>query len=159
MASKKDDGQRIFASNRAARHNFHIDERLEAGLALTGPEVKSVREGKVVLKDAFASVKNGEVFLHRVHITPYSYATHIPQDPERSRKLLLHRREILKLTKQTTQEGYTLVPLRLYLKNGVIKVEIGVAKGKKQYDKRDSQKKESARRDIEAALARRQKGR
>jgi SsrA-binding protein len=117
-----------------------------------------VREGKVVLKDAFAAVKDGEVFLHNLHISPYSYATAVTQEPDRSRKLLLHKREIDKLFKLTRQDGYTLVPTRLYLKDGRIKCEIGVAKGKKVHDKRESKKKESARRDIQAALARHRKG-
>ena len=159
MAKSKEDSPRVFATNRAARHNYHIVERLEAGLVLSGPEVKSVRDSKVVLKDAFATVKNLEVFLHNMHISPYKHAVHVPQAPERTRKLLLHRREILKLTKQTRQEGFTVVPLRLYLKNGVIKCELGVAKGKKMYDKRATKKEDAAKREIQAALARRQKGR
>ncbi len=159
MAAKPEAEQKVFATNRAARFNYHIVERLEAGLVLTGPEVKSVREGKVVLKDAFAAVKDGEVFLHNMYISPYSYAASVPQDPDRSRKLLLHKREIAKLLKLTRQDGYTLVPVRLYLKGGRIKCELGVAKGKKLHDKREAKKKESARRDIQAALARHRKGR
>jgi SsrA-binding protein len=156
---KSDGAHKVFATNRSARFHYHIVERIEAGLALTGPEVKSVRQGKVVLKDAFATVKDGEAYLHHVHITPYVHARVESQDPERSRKLLLHKREIAKLFKQTRQEGFTLVPIRLYLKNGVVKCELGVAKGKKVYDKRASKKEESARREIQAALGRRRKGR
>ena len=159
MARKPDDSRRVFATNRAARFNYTIVDQIETGLSLLGAEVKSVREGKVVLKDAFATVKEGEVFLHNMHISPYAYATGAKLDPERSRKLLLHRREIRKLERQVRQEGFTLVPVRLYLHHGVVKCELGIAKGKRQYDKRASKREEAARREIRAALARRQKGR
>jgi SsrA-binding protein len=158
VSRKQDGSDRVFATNRSARFQYHIVQRLEAGLVLTGPEVKSVRAGKVVLKDAFATVKDGEVYLHHVHISPYVHTRVETQDPERSRKLLLHRREIAKLYKQTRQEGYTLVPIRLYLKNGLVKCELGVAKGKKLYDKRASKKEESMRREIQAEMGRRRKG-
>ncbi|MFQ5671251.1 MAG: SsrA-binding protein SmpB [Acidobacteriota bacterium] len=157
MAKKQADSWRNFATNRAARFHYHILERLEAGISLTGPEVKSVRDGKVVLKDAFATVTDGEVFLHKVHIASYVHAPTETQDPERRRKLLLHKREIAKLQKQTRQAGFTLVPTRLYLERGRIKCEIGVAKGKKLFDKRAAKKEESARHEIRAALARRRK--
>lgn len=159
MAKKQDDSLRVFTTNRAARFNYHIVDRIETGLSLLGPEVKSVRQGKVALKDAFATIKNGEVFLHNMHITPYAYATAGGLDPDRSRKLLLHRREIRKLDRRIRQEGFTLVPVRLYLKNGVIKCELGVAKGKKQYDKRAAKKEDAVRREIRAALSRNRKGR
>lgn len=149
----------MFATNRAARHNYLIVSTLEAGLVLAGAEVKSVRGGKVVLKDAFATIRDGEVHLHNMHISPYVHATGTRLDPDRSRKLLLHRREIRKLERRIKQEGFTLVPMRLYLARGVVKCEIGLAKGKKQYDKRAAKREEDARRDMRAALARRQKGR
>ncbi len=158
MSRKGDDGRKVFARNRTARHNYLIVEELEAGLVLTGAEVKSVREGKVVLKDAFASVQEGEVFLHNMHISPYKHSQVEAQDPERRRKLLLHRREILKLHRQTRQDGLTIVPLRLYLEHGVIKCELGVAKGKKTHDKRAASKEESARREIRNAMGRSRKG-
>jgi len=158
MSRKDDDGRKVFARNRAARHNYLIVEELEAGLVLTGAEVKSVRAGKVVLKDAFASVQDGEVFLHNMHISPYTHARVEVQDPERSRKLLLHRREILKLQRQIRQEGLTIVPLRLYLERGVIKCQLGVAKGKKTHDKRAAKKEESARREMRNAMGRQRKG-
>lgn len=158
MSRKDDDGRKVFARNRAARHNYLIVEELEAGLVLTGAEVKSVRAGKVVLKDAFASVQDGEVFLHNMHISPYTHAPVEVQDPERSRKLLLHRREILKLQRQIRQDGLTIVPLRLYLGRGVIKCQLGVAKGKKTHDKRAAKKEESARREMRNAMGRQRKG-
>jgi len=159
MPARKDEAVRVFASNRQARHNYHIVETLEAGLVLTGPEVKSVRDGKVVLKDAFAIVRGGEVFLHNAHITPYSHARTVEQEPERARKLLLHKREILKLERQSRLEGQTLVPLRLYLLGGVIKCELAVAKGKKQHDKRAAAREDQAKRDMRDAMGRRAKGR
>jgi len=158
MSRKDGDSRKVFARNRAARHNYLILDELEAGLVLTGAEVKSVRAGKVVLKDAFAAVQDGEVFLHNMHISPYTHARVEAQDPERSRKLLLHRREILKLQRQIRQEGLTIVPLRLYLEHGVIKCELGVAKGKKTHDKRAASKEQSARREIRNAMGRARKG-
>jgi SsrA-binding protein len=144
----KDDNPTL-ASNRSASHEYHLLERLEAGIALTGPEVKSCRAGKVNLKDAYARVKDGEVFLHNAHVSPYDKADRDDDDPLRPRKLLLHRREILKLQKESEQGGMTLVPTRLYLKGGLIKLEIAVAKGKKLYDKRDASRKQEAQREIE----------
>ena len=158
MSRKKDDGRKVFAKNRAARHNYLIVDELEAGLVLTGAEVKSVRAGKVVLKDAFASIRDGEVFLHNMHIAPYTHARTEAQDPERSRKLLLHRREIFKLNRQVRQEGLTLIPLCLYLGRGVIKCQLGVGKGKKTHDKRAAQKDEVMRREIRDAVGRGRKG-
>jgi SsrA-binding protein len=155
--SPKEETARNFATNRAASFNYHILERIETGLVLTGAEVKSVRAGSAVLKDAFAAVRDGEIFLHNVHISPYSHAPAARHEPERSRKLLLHKRQILKLHQQTRQEGLTLVPLRLYLKDGKIKCELGVAKGKKVHDKRATRREEEARRDLRDTLARRRK--
>lgn len=158
MSRKKDDDRKVFARNRAARHNYLVLEELEAGLVLTGAEVKSVRGGKVVLKDAFASVQDGEVFLHNMHISPYTHARVEVQDPDRRRKLLLHRREITKLQRQIRQDGLTIIPLRLYLGRGVIKCELGVAKGKKTHDKRAASKEQSARQEIRNAMGRSRKG-
>ncbi|MFQ5766433.1 MAG: SsrA-binding protein SmpB [Acidobacteriota bacterium] len=158
MTAKKDEARSVFATNRAARFHYLIVDRIETGMVLTGAEVKSVRAGKVVLKDAFATIKEGEVFLHNVHISPYIHARASLQDPDRSRKLLLHRREITKLEKQTNQEGFTLIPVQLHLNNGRIKCVLGIGKGKKMYDKRAASKERSAKREIRAAYGRRRKG-
>ena len=158
MSRKPDDDQKVFARNRAARHNYHIIDHLEAGLVLTGSEVKSVRDGKVVIKDAFASIRDGEIFLLNMHISPSSHARVEAHEPERSRKLLLHRREIHKLQRKIRQEGLTLVPLRIYLGRGVIKCELGLAKGKKSHDKRAAKKEEVVRRETRDAIGRSRKG-
>ncbi|NLM53963.1 MAG: SsrA-binding protein SmpB [Firmicutes bacterium] len=139
-----DNYQRI-AENRKARHDYHIEETIEAGIALQGTEVKSLRLGRVNLRDSYAKVENGEVFLHGVHISPYEQGNRFNHDPLRVRKLLLHKREIRRLIGKTREEGYTLVPTKLYFKNGKCKVELALAKGKKLYDKRDA----IARRDAE----------
>ena len=144
--------EKDLARNRAAFHNYLISERLEAGIVLTGTEVKSLRAGAANLKDAFARVKDGEVFLLNCHISPYSHGTSFNHDPLRPRKLLLNRREILKLGKEQDLAGQTLVPLRIYLKDGRIKVEIGVGKGKKAYDKRESAKRATMKREAESAV-------
>jgi SsrA-binding protein len=158
MSRKPDDDHKVFARNRAASHNYYIVDHLEAGLVLTGSEVKSVRDGKVVIKDAFASIRNGEIFLLNMHISPYSHARVEAHEPERSRKLLLHRREIHKLQRKIRQEGLTLVPLRIYLGRGVIKCELGLAKGKKSHDKRAAKKEEVVRRETRDAIGRSRKG-
>jgi len=138
------------ASNRAAGHQFHLLKRFEAGIVLLGSEVKSIRAGKISLKEAYARVTNNELFLHNAHISPYTHARGEDLDPLRRRKLLLHAAEIRKLVKETTSGGATLVPTRVYLKNGRIKVEIAVARGKKLHDKRES----SRRREVEREMAR-----
>jgi SsrA-binding protein len=158
MSRKKDDDRKVFASNRAARHNYLIVDQLEAGLVLIGSEVKSVRAGKVVIKDAFASIRDGEVFLHNMHISPYTHARVEAHEPERSRKLLLHRREIFKLQRRIHHDGLTLVPLRIYLGRGVIKCELGLAKGKKSHDKRAAKKEEVVRREMRDSMGRARKG-
>lgn len=141
------EGEKIVATNRKARHEYHIGERLEAGIALHGTEVKSLREGKANLQDAYCTIQNGDVTLMNCHISPYSHGTDANHEPLRPRRLLLHRREILKLKKAVDQKGFTLIPLRIYFKRGLAKVEIGVARGKKQYDKRaDIADRESRRR-------------
>lgn len=145
---------KVVARNRKASHDYHIIDSIEAGIVLTGTEVKSIREGRVNLKDSFALIKHGEVILKNMHISKYSKNTGYDLDPLRDRKLLLHRKEILKLARLVDEKGITLVPLKLYLKNGFVKIELGIVKGKKQYDKR----KEIARRDIERELKRTIKG-
>ena len=127
---------KIITSNRRARREYHITETLEAGLALQGTEVKSLRAGRANLQDAFCKVEGGEVFMVNAHISPYSHGNLNNHDPLRPRKLLLHKREIGKLKKATQQKGFTIIPLKLYFKNGLAKVEIGLARGKKLYDKR-----------------------
>ena len=158
MSRKKDDDHKVFASNRAARHNYLIVDQLEAGLVLIGSEVKSVRAGKVVIKDAFAVIRDNEVFLHNMHISPYTHARVEAHEPERSRKLLLHRREIFKLQRRIRHDGLTLVPLRIYLGRGVIKCELGLAKGKKSHDKRATKKEEVVRREMRDSMGRARKG-
>lgn len=148
------DSFKQIADNRKARHDFHIEETFEAGIALQGTEVKSLRLGRVNLRDSFARVEKGEVFLHGVHISPYEQGNRFNHDPLRVRKLLLHKREIRRLIGKTREEGYTLVPLKLYFKNGKCKVELALAKGKKLYDKRDSIAKRDAERRARQASAR-----
>ena len=125
-----------FARNKKALHDFDIEETYEAGIQLTGPEVKSIREGRANLKESYARVRDGEVFLVGAHVSPYENATHREQLPTRDRKLLLHRREIARLTGKSQEEGKTLIPLKLYSKNGLVKLQIAVASRKRQYDKR-----------------------
>lgn len=138
---------KILAQNKKARFNFEILETYEAGIELKGTEVKSIRLGKINLGEGFASIDNSEVFLKQVHISPYEQGNIFNVDPLRPRKLLLHKYEIQKLIGETTQKGYTLVPLKMYLKRGKVKIEIGLAKGKKNYDKREAlQKKDTERR-------------
>jgi len=146
---------KLIAQNRKARHDYHIEETYEAGLVLVGTEVKSCRAGKANLGDAYAVVKDGEAWLLGCHISPYSHGNRANHDPVRPRKLLLHRSEIAKLRVATTQEGRTLVPLRLYFKHGLAKAEVAVARGKKLYDKRHDQAERDARRSMQRELGRR----
>ncbi len=152
-----DEGIKIIAQNRKARHDYFIEETYEAGIVLAGTEVKSVRQGNVNLRDSYAVIKDGEVFLYNMHISPYEKGNIFNRDPLRTRKLLLNRREINKLTGYVQQKGYTLVPLKVYLKRGWVKVELAVARGKKSYDKRQSIAKRDAQREIERAFRERQK--
>ncbi|MBL7575774.1 SsrA-binding protein [Peptoniphilus asaccharolyticus DSM 20463] len=140
------------ASNRKARHDYFIQDTLEVGIVLVGTEVKSLRQGKANLKDSYASISGGEVFVEGMHISPYEQGNIFNVDPMRKRKLLLNRTEIRKLEKELTIKGNTLVPLKLYLKNGRVKMELAVAKGKKLYDKRDTMAKKDADRKIQQAL-------
>lgn len=151
------DGIKVVAQNKRARHDYHIEETMEAGLVLTGTEIKSIRAGKVQLKDSFARIQQGEVFLHNMHISPYEQGNRYNHDPLRTRKLLLQRRQINKLIGLTKEKGYALVPLKLYLKNGFAKLDLALGKGKKLYDKRETLKKRDADREAQRALRERQK--
>ena len=142
--------QKIVAKNKKAFHDYHIDQTFEAGLVLNGPEVKSLRAGKANLRDGYAQVKDGEVYLYNVHISPYSFATHISPDPLRVRKLLLNRQEICKLIGKLHEKGIALIPLKIYfIENGKAKIELGLARGKKLYDKRAALKEKQTNREIE----------
>jgi SsrA-binding protein len=152
---RKEQTETVVATNRTAFHDYAIEEKLEAGIVLRGTEVKSLREGKVNLRDSYASVDHEEVILHNCHITPYSHGNIMNHDPLRPRKLLLHRKEISKLLGKTQQKGLTIVPLRIYFSpHGKAKVEIALAKGKKQYDRRETIKTREAGREVERALKR-----
>lgn len=148
---------KTIAQNKKAYHDYFIEETFEAGLVLQGTEIKAIRAGRVNLKDSYAQIKNGEMFLFGMHISPYEQGNRYNHDPLRTRKLLLHRKEINKLIGETKEQGYSIVPVKLYLKNGYAKVLIGLAKGKKKYDKREDLKKKEAKRDIERAFRDRQK--
>lgn len=150
MAIQK--GVKSVASNRKAFHDYFIEDRYEAGIALSGTEVKSIRAGKVNLKDSFCQIKNGELFVYGMHISPYEKGNIFNRDPMRDRKLLMHKREILKLQAKIQQDGYALIPLSLYLKDSRVKVELGLAKGKKLYDKRATAADRSAKREIDRAM-------
>jgi SsrA-binding protein len=152
MAAKTDAGEKLIASNKKAFHDYFIVQKFEAGLALTGTEVKSLRAGRANLKDSYVTIKDGEAFLLGAHISPYTHGNLENHDPERTRKLLLHRKELEKLKKETTEKGLTVVPLRLYFKGARVKAEIAVVRGKKQYDKRDTEKKREADRETAAAI-------
>lgn len=148
---------KLIAQNKKARHDYFIEETYEAGMILQGTEIKSIRAGRVNLKDSFARIQNGELFLHNVHISPYEQGNRYNHDPLRTRKLLLHRKEINKLIGESKEQGYSIIPLKIYIKNGYAKVLIGLAKGKKKYDKREELKRKEAKRDIERAFRERQK--
>lgn len=145
-------GIKIIAENRKAFHDYFIDERFECGVELSGTEVKSLRAGKVNLKDSYCQVKDGEIFLIGVHISPYENGNRFNLDPMRNRKLLMHKREIIKLYSKTKEDGLTLVPTKCYFKDSKVKFEIGLARGKKNYDKRDTEAEKQAKRDIERAV-------
>ena len=140
------------AENRKARHDYFVEETIEAGIELVGTEVKSIRGGKCNLKDCYADVRNGEVFILNMHISPYEQGNIFNVGPLRARKLLLHKEQIGRLAGLVSRDGYTLVPLSLYLKNGRVKVALGICKGKKNYDKRDSMLEKAAKRDIERQM-------
>ena len=148
----KKDGTKLVAQNKKARFNYEIVSSMEAGLVLTGTEIKSVRKGQVQLKDGYAKYQDGEVFLHEIYIAPYANAGPFNHEPLRPRKLLLHKKEIQRLYGKTQEKGLTLLPLRLYLKNGKAKVELGLGRGKRKYEKREALKKEDARKEIQRSL-------
>ncbi|KZZ84862.1 MULTISPECIES: SsrA-binding protein SmpB [Bacillaceae] len=148
---------KVLAQNKKANHDYFIEETYEAGIVLQGTEIKAIRAGRVNLKDAFARIQAGELYVHNMHVSPYEQGNRYNHDPLRTRKLLLHKSEISKLIGLTKEDGYALVPLKIYLKNGFAKVLVGLGKGKKKYDKREDLKKKEAKRDIERAFRDRQK--
>lgn len=155
--SNKSDGK-VLAQNKKASHDYFIEETYECGLVLSGTEIKSLRQGRANIGDAFATIRNAEAFVHNMHISPFEQGNrHNPGDPTRARKLLLKKAEINKLIGLTKQQGYTLVPLKIYVRNGYAKLLIGLGRGKKLYDKRDTAAKRDAQRDIQRALREKQK--
>jgi SsrA-binding protein len=150
--TEREQAQSSIAENRKAHHDYHLLETFEAGLALLGTEVKAIREGRVNLRDSYARVENGEVYLYNVNISSYSHRGYVDHEPLRRRKLLLHMDEIRKLIGKTVERGMTLVPTRLYFKNGRVKVAVSLAKGKKDYDKRETIKRREADRETRAAM-------
>ena len=151
-ATKNEAREKLIASNKKAFHEYYVLDKVEAGLQLTGTEVKSLREGQANLKDSYVTFKNGEAFLFGAHISPYTHGNRENHDPDRTRKLLLHRREIEKLHVQVAEKGLTIIPLRLYFKGSRVKAEIGVVRGKKLYDKRETEKRREADREAAAAI-------
>ncbi len=144
----------IITTNRQAYHDYHVEQSLEAGIVLTGTEIKSIREGKVNLRGAFARIRNGELWLEGMHIAPYEQGTYMNHEPTRLRKLLVHRRQLHQLENQVQVKGLTLIPLKLYFKGSIVKVELGVCRGKKLYDKREDIAKREVQRDIARAMKR-----
>ena len=145
-------GIKVIAKNRSAFHNYFIEERFEAGIELCGTEVKSIRAGKVNLKDSFCQVKNGELFVYAMHISPYEKGNVFNREPRRDRRLLMHKREINRLYSQIKQDGYSLIPLSVYFRHARVKVEIALCKGKKLYDKRQAAAEKDAKRQIDRAM-------
>jgi SsrA-binding protein len=143
---------KIVCQNKKARHDYHIIEVMEAGMVLVGTEVKSLREGRANLKDSYARIRDGELYLVQAHISPYSHASLDNHDPERARKLLVHKRELKRLTGKTQEKGLTLVPLKIYFKDGKAKIELALASGKKSYDKRETLKRQTQKREMERAI-------
>jgi len=141
--------KKILCQNRKARHDYFIDEIYEAGIVLTGPEVKSLRESRASLKDTYARVKNGELFLYNMHITPYPFAHNLNLDPIRTRKLLMQKKEIKRLIGKTEEKGYSLIPLSIYLLRGIIKAELALVKGKRKYDKRHALREREMKRELD----------
>ena len=145
-------GGKIIAQNRKARHDYFVEESLEAGIELVGTEVKSLRQGGVTLKDSFCYIEDGEIFVHNMHISPYEKGNIFNRDPLRVRKLLMHKKEIVKLFDQVKQQGYSLIPLSLYFKNSKVKMEVGLCRGKKLYDKRADIARRDAKREMDRAM-------
>ena len=152
VSSTEKKGIKIAAQNRKAHHDYFVEDRYEAGIELAGTEVKSIRAGTLNLKDSYCTVKDGELFVHSMHISPYEKGNIFNKDPVRTRKLLMHKREIRKLHALIKQDGYTLVPLSVYFKNARVKVEVGLCKGKKNYDKRDATAQRDAKREIDRTM-------
>ncbi|QHA01682.1 SsrA-binding protein SmpB [Dehalobacter restrictus] len=152
------EGIKVIAENRKARHDFFVEDSYEAGIILTGTEIKSIRAGRVNLKDSYAEIIKGEVWLNQMHISPYEQGNRFNHDPLRKRKLLLNRTEIIKMGDRVKLQGMTLVPLKIYLKHGMAKIELGLCKGKKTYDKRDDLAERDAKRQMERDLRDRNKG-
>ena len=152
MAQEKASGEQLIADNRKARHDYHLLETFEAGLVLRGTEVKAMREGRANLRDSYCRIERGEAFLLGAHVGQYSHGGYASHDPVRPRKLLLHQNELRKLLGKTTERGMTIVPLRMYFKNGKAKLAIALAKGKKTYDKRETVKRREAERETRAAV-------
>lgn len=150
--AKSQEGTKRLADNRRARHEYFIEESFEAGLSLQGTEVKSIKAGQVSIKEAYVSIKNGEAWMEGMHVTPYKQGRLQDQDPLRPRRLLLHKKEIQKLYEGVQKMGYTIVPLNIHLRNGLVKADIALAKGKKLYDKRESLRREDDRRRAERAM-------
>lgn len=158
-ASDGDAIQKVIVTNRRATFDYAVEEKIEGGLVLVGSEVKSLRDGKVELVDAYATVENGELYLKQMYIAPFERAVAFPHEPRRSRKVLVHKREIEKIDRAVMREGYTVVPLRLYFRRGHVKVELGLAKGKKTHDKRADIARKTADREAKAAIGRARKER
>lgn len=158
MAKKNKTAEKIICQNKLARRNYFIDDTYEAGIALVGTEVKALREGRGNMKDSYAQVKNGEVFVYDMHISPYSHGNRSNHISMRVRKLLLHKREIKKLYGKSNERGLTLIPLKMYFKNGKVKVEIGVGKGKKLYDKREDIRRRDDMRDAQRDMSAKNRG-
>ncbi|NMB46846.1 MAG: SsrA-binding protein SmpB [Firmicutes bacterium] len=146
------EGIKIIANNRKAHHDYHIEETYEAGIVLTGTEVKSLRLGRANLRDSYAVVENGELFLYNMHISPYTQGNMFNHEPKRTRKLLMHKREIMRLMGQTQEKGYTLIPLKVYFRRGKAKLELALAKGKRLYDKREAIARRDEKRRIDRIL-------
>lgn len=156
MSGKKQ-GIKVVAENRRARHEYHIHETFEAGIALTGTEIKSLRGGRANLTDSYARIENGELYLISAHISPYEQGNRFNHEPRRNRKLLMHKSEILRLLGKTREKGYTLIPLKFYLTHGLAKIELALASGKDLYDKRQASAEKDAKREVERTLRDRQK--
>ena len=150
--TERQKAEKVIAENRKARHDYHLLETFEAGIVLVGTEVKAIREGRVSLRDSFGRVEGREVFVHNMHISAYSHRGYSDHDPTRRRKLLLHKSEIRKLVGKTVERGMTLVPVRMYFKNGRVKLAISLAKGKKEHDRRETIKRREAERESRAAI-------
>jgi len=158
-SQERAEGERTLATNRRARHEYEILETFEAGIALRGTEVKSLRESQLTFKDAYATIRNDEAWLVGCHISPYSHGTDANHDPDRDRKLLLHRSELKRLTGKVAERGLTLIPLRLYLKRGRVKLEVGLARGRKLHDKRSALREREVRREMDRAAREGRRGR